>query len=49
MSAFPMTALEYLESLILGQKVSSIPVQPSELALLKKMMETEAAENAKPA
>jgi hypothetical protein len=44
MSGFPMTALEYLESLIVGQKVSSLPVQPSELALLKKIMEAEAAE-----
>jgi hypothetical protein len=44
MSAFPMTALEYLESLILGQKMSSLPVQTSELALLKKIMEAEAAE-----
>lgn len=44
MSGFPMTAMEYLESLILGQKMSSLPVQPSELKLLKKMMEAEAAE-----
>jgi hypothetical protein len=49
MSGFPMTALEYLESLIVGQKISSLPVQLSELALLKRMMEAEAAENAKPA
>lgn len=46
MSGFPMSALEYLESLILGQKVSSLPVQPSELQLLKKMMEAEAKEKA---
>lgn len=45
MSAFPMTALEYLESLILGQKISSLPVQPSELDLLKKIMEAEATES----
>lgn len=44
MSAFPMTAMEYLESLIAGQKMSSLPVQPSELALPKKIMEAEAAE-----
>jgi hypothetical protein len=44
MSDFPMTALEYLEPLIVGQKISSLPVQPSELALLKKIMEAEAEE-----
>lgn len=36
-----MSALEYLESLIDGQKISSIPVQISELQLLKKLMENE--------
>lgn len=36
-----MTALEYLESLILGYGISSIPVQKSELELLKLMMITE--------
>jgi hypothetical protein len=41
---FPMTALQYLESLIGGQKLSSIPVQLSELELLKKIMESEAAQ-----
>lgn len=33
-----MTALEYLESLILGQEVSSIPVQKNELEFLKRLM-----------
>lgn len=34
-----MTPLDYLNSLIDGQKFSDIPVQPSELDLLKKLME----------
>lgn len=37
-----MSALAYLESLILGQELSSIPVQTSELLLLKILMEKEA-------
>lgn len=36
-----MTALEYLESLIAGMKVSSIPIQISELKLLLMMMKAE--------
>lgn len=36
-----MTALQYLESLIAGQKMSSLPVQISELELLKKLLEKE--------
>jgi hypothetical protein len=44
MSGFPMTALEYLDSLITGQKISSLPVQVRELELLKKIMEAEANE-----
>jgi hypothetical protein len=41
MYVFPMSAMEYLDSLIDGQKMSSLPVQSSELALLKKMLEAE--------
>lgn len=48
MSGFPMTAMEYLESLILGQKISSIPVQPSELNMLKMMMQAEEKASEKP-
>lgn len=33
-----MSALEYLESLILGQELSSIPVQTSELEMLRLFM-----------
>lgn len=33
-----MTPLQYLESLIDGQKISSIPVQPSELQFLKMLL-----------
>lgn len=36
-----MTALDYLNSLIEASKVSSIPVQTSELELLKKFIEME--------
>jgi hypothetical protein len=36
-----MTALDYLNSLIEGQKVSSIPVQISELQLLQAILENE--------
>jgi hypothetical protein len=36
-----MTALFYLESLIAGTKISSIPVQASELEFLKRLMLTE--------
>lgn len=36
-----MNPSDYLESLILGQENSSIPVQTSELRLLKKFMEME--------
>lgn len=33
-----MNALEYLDSLIAGQKLSSIPVQLSELELLRMFL-----------
>jgi len=33
-----MIALAYLEQLLLGTEVSSIPIQRSELELLKKLM-----------
>lgn len=36
-----MTAMEYLNSLIAGSKMSSIPVQTSELELLKQLLEAE--------
>lgn len=36
-----MTALDYLESLIIGTEISSLPIQKSELELLKKLMENE--------
>lgn len=36
-----MTALDYLKSLIEASKVSSIPIQTSELELLKTFMEME--------
>lgn len=39
-----MTALEYLDSLIEGVKVSVIPPQPVELQLLRQLMVKEAAE-----
>jgi hypothetical protein len=37
-----MTALMYLESLIAGQKVSSIPVQLSELEFLYTLLSKQA-------
>ena len=40
-----MTALDYLESLIEGQKVSSIPIQVSELILLKALIQAEKSVN----
>jgi len=33
-----MTALEYLDSLILGQEMSSFPIQISELKMLRHFM-----------
>jgi hypothetical protein len=36
-----LKAMEYLKSLIEGSKVSSIPIQTSELELLKLLMEME--------
>ena len=36
-----MTALEYVNSLIAGLKISSIPVQAAELEFLKKLLEME--------
>lgn len=36
-----MTALQYLECLIAGQKMSTIPVQISELEMLKHLIVAE--------
>ena len=36
-----MTALDYLNSLIIGMEISSLPIQKSELELLKKLIENE--------
>jgi hypothetical protein len=36
-----ITPMQYLESLIAGMDISSIPIQKSELELLKKLMEME--------
>lgn len=36
-----MNALDYLESLIEGQKLSSIPVQIEELEFLKRLLQAQ--------
>lgn len=38
-----MTALEYLDSLIAGQKIAGLPVQPSELQFLRILLVREQA------